>query len=133
MESAAAQTHQRPKVGRRAIASWLMFDWATQPYFTIITTFVFGPYFVAHVAANPVDGQALWGYSLSAAGLTIALLSPPLGAIADASGARKPWIAGFSILLVIGSAALWWAEPEADNAIPELGLIDETGLLQAQL
>jgi len=39
-----------------------------------------------------------------AAGLLIALLSPVLGAIADASGRRKPWIAGFGALLVIAPA-----------------------------
>lgn len=117
MVSMATDLETRPKVGRRAIASWVTFDWATQPFFTIVTTFVFGPYFVAHVATNPVEGQALWGYSLSAAGLTIALLSPALGAIADAGGARKPWIAAFSILLVLGSAALWWTQPGTDNAV----------------
>ncbi|WP_421725748.1 MFS transporter [Bauldia sp.] len=117
MDSVTTEAQARPRVGRAAIASWLTFDWATQPFFTIVTTFVFGPFFVAHVAANPVEGQALWGYSLSAAGLIIALMSPPLGAIADASGARKPWIAAFSLLLIGGSAALWWAEPGVDGAI----------------
>ena len=34
-----------------------------------------------------------------------------LGAIADASGRRKPWIAVFGTLLVVGSAALWLGKP----------------------
>ncbi len=55
-----------------------------------MTTFVFAPYFAAHVAASPVEGQALWGYATGAAGLVIAILSPVLGAVADAGGARKP-------------------------------------------
>ena len=80
---------------RSAVISWIFFDWAAQPYFTLITTFVFAPYFATHVASDPASGQALWGFATAAAGMTIALLSPVLGAIADASGRRKPWIAAF--------------------------------------
>jgi len=81
------------------------FDWAAQPYFTLITTFIFAPYFTSFVAPDPASGQALWGLPPAAAGLMIALMSPVLGAIADASGRRKPWIAGFGALLVIGASA----------------------------
>ena len=68
---------------RRAVISWIFFDWAAQPYFTLITTFVFAPYFATHVAADAAQGQSLWGLATAAAGLLIALLSPVLGAIAD--------------------------------------------------
>jgi len=87
------------------------FDWAAQPYFTLITTFVFAPYFATHVASDPASGQALWGFATAAAGLMIALMSPVLGAIADASGRRKPWIAAFGALLVIGSCLMWFGKP----------------------
>ena len=83
--------HAYPR--RAAVISWIFFDWAAQPYFTLITTFVFAPYFAGFVAPDPAQGQALWGFATAAAGLMIALLSPVLGAIADASGRRKPWIA----------------------------------------
>src|SRR3981081_3310930 len=71
---------------RSAVISWIFFDWAAQPYFTLITTFIFAPYFATHVASDPASGQSLWGFATAAAGLVIALLSPVLGAIADASG-----------------------------------------------
>jgi MFS transporter, UMF1 family len=96
---------------RSAVTAWIFFDWAAQPYFTLITTFVFAPYFATHVASNPAQGQALWGFATAAAGLMIALLSPLLGAIADASGRRKPWIAAFGALLVIGSSLMWIGKP----------------------
>ena len=28
---------------RSAVFGWILFDWAAQPYFTLITTFVFAP------------------------------------------------------------------------------------------
>src|SRR6201996_765738 len=90
---------------RAAVISWIFFDWAAQPYFTLITTFVFAPYFATSIAPDPATGQSLWGFAMAAAGMAIALLSPVLGAIADASGRRKPWIAAFGALLVVASCA----------------------------
>src|SRR5216683_262094 len=105
---------------RAAVISWIFFDWAAQPYFTLITTFVFAPYFATHVASDPASGQSLWGFATAAAGLLIALMSPVLGAIADASGRRKPWIAAFGALLVIGSCLMWFGKPGDPKVIPPL-------------
>ena len=111
---------QRIYPRRAAVISWIFFDWAAQPYFTLITTFVFAPYFTTHVASDPASGQALWGFATAAAGLMIALMSPVLGAIADASGRRKPWIAAFGALLVIGSCLMWFGKPGDASVIPPL-------------
>jgi UMF1 family MFS transporter len=89
----------------------VLFDWATQPFYTLVVTFLFAPYFVNGFMSDPVTGQALWGYATGAAELVAALLAPVLGAIADAGGKRKPWIAAFSVLLVVGLAGLWLAIP----------------------
>ena len=105
---------------RAAVISWILFAWAAEPFFTLVTTFVFAPYFATHVASDPASGQSLWGFATAAAGLTIALMSPVLGAIADASGRRKPWIAAFGAMLVIGSALMWFGKPGDVSAIPAL-------------
>jgi MFS transporter, UMF1 family len=105
---------------RSAVVSWIFFAWAAEPFFTLITTFVFAPYFATHVASDPASGQAIWGFATAAAGLLIALLSPVLGAIADASGRRKPWIAAFGALLVIGSCLMWFGKPGDVSVIPSL-------------
>jgi UMF1 family MFS transporter len=102
---------------RSAVRAWIFFDWAAQPYFTLITTFVFAPYFATYVAATPAEGQSLWGFATAAAGLLIAAMSPVLGAIADASGRRKPWIAVFGALLVIGSSLMWIGKPGDPSVI----------------
>jgi UMF1 family MFS transporter len=57
---------------------------------------------------------------MAAAGLAIALMSPVLGAIADASGRRKPWIAGFGALLVLAASTLWIGKPGDPSIIPPL-------------
>lgn len=104
-------------ISRRAVVSWVLFDWAAQPFFTLVTTFVFAPFFASALAATPVEGQTLWGYATAAAGLCIALLAPVLGAVADATGHRKPWILAFSVPFVLGCWALWYAAPGEPNGI----------------
>jgi UMF1 family MFS transporter len=96
---------------RRAIAGWVLFDWACQPFFTLVTTFVYAPYFASVVVGDGARGQALWGFAAGTAGILVALFSPVLGAVADATGRRKPWIAAFGLLLIIGSWALWFGRP----------------------
>lgn len=91
---------------------WAIFDWANQPFFTLITTFIFAPYFTGVVVGDPVRGQALWGYTQSIAGVILAVGSPILGAIADAGGRKKPFIAAFQALTVLGCVLLWWAQPD---------------------
>lgn len=111
------QTGQSRRVARSAIWGWLLFDWAAQPVFALVTTFVFAPYFAARLADTPVEGQALWGYAVGCAGAVIALFSPFLGAVADRAGQRKPWVALFSVFLIVGCLMLWWAGPGMPYAI----------------
>ncbi len=44
-------------------------------------------------------------------------ISPIFGSIADAGGPRKPWMAFFIALCVIGSCYLWWAVPGQQSGI----------------
>lgn len=100
---------------RKTIWGWMFFDFASQPFHTLLVTFIFAPYFVSSVAENATDGQAIWGFTTGAAGFLMALTAPILGAIADTTGPKKPWIMAFSILYLIGSFALWYAVPGMDN------------------
>ena len=101
---------------RKRIWGWWMFDWANQPYSTLLLTFIFAPYFASAVAPDPVTGQAMWGWMLAVSGVVIALCAPILGAIADVSGRKRGWVALWSMLYMIGAATLWWAVPGADQA-----------------
>ncbi len=92
-ESAVARAPLRARV------SWMLYDWAVQPHYTLVQTFLFGPYFANAIVQNSVCGtmiaegsekaacgQALWGYAAAVAGLVIAIISPLLGAAADGRG-----------------------------------------------
>jgi UMF1 family MFS transporter len=80
----------------------------------LLLTFIFAPY-IADIMGDGSAAQTVWGYGIAAAGMIIALTSPLLGAIADRTGGRMPFIWLFSIMYVVGSAALWYAAPGSLN------------------
>ncbi|MDG1430824.1 MAG: MFS transporter [Paracoccaceae bacterium] len=99
---------------KKRIWGWFFFDWASQPYNTLIITFIFAPY-IKELMGDGVQAQAAWGFGVGAAGIIIAILAPILGAMADSSGKRMRWIWLFSILYVVGSFGLWTAAPDSFN------------------
>ncbi len=96
----------------RAVYAWAFFDWANSAFPTVVSTFVIATYFSEAIARNPTEGQAQWGWMLSASGLVIALLSPVLGAIADAGGRRRLMLFLCTFATAIATAGLWWAKPD---------------------
>ncbi len=110
-----------------------MFDWATQPFYTLVVTFLFAPYFVNGFMADPAQGAALWAYATGIAELIAAALAPVLGAIADAGQPRKPWIAAFSVMLVVGLCGLWLAAPGRTDLAPLVLVAFGLAILGAEL
>lgn len=105
------------RTARKRVWGWWMFDFANQPYSTLLMTFIFAPYFASAVASDPTQGQQYWGWMLAISGLFIAALAPILGAIADSAGPRRPWLYVFSVMYVIGAAGLWVAVPDSENVV----------------
>ena len=113
---------------KQRIRGWIAFDWATQPFYTLGLTFIFGPYFATiatdtYLASGLDDetaraqAQSLWSAALTVAGLIIAITAPFLGAYADNSGRKLPWIAFFSVVYVLASFALWGLTPDGSFLI----------------
>ena len=57
---------------RKRIWGWFFFDWASQPYHTLLLTFIFGPYF-AEVARTYFLAQGADGFGVRT---TMTLLFP---------------------------------------------------------
>ena len=66
------------RASRLGRLSWTMFDWANQPFYTLIMTFVFGVYF-ADVFISGDDGAQKFTMTQTISGIAIAILSPVLG------------------------------------------------------
>lgn len=101
----------------RARFGWALFDWAQQPYYTLIGSFVFRPYYVAAVAATPAVGQMHIGLTGTVAGLIVAVAGALLG-IAIERGSLKAWLFWMSVPFVLACAGLWWALPGGAASIP---------------
>lgn len=108
---------------KKRIWGWMAFDWASQPFYTLGLTFIFGPYFAAVAAeyylntgmepeAAKAQSQSIWSFGQSIAGIFIALTAPFLGSFADNSGRKIPWIAITSVVFVICTWSLWGLTPD---------------------
>lgn len=120
-------------VPKTRIWGWMAFDWASQPFYTLGLTFIFGPYFAAVAAdyylGSGLDNEAanaqastLWFSGQLIAGLLIAVTAPFLGAFADNSGRKMPWIWFFSIVYVLAATSLWLLTPAGGGLFLALAL-----------
>jgi UMF1 family MFS transporter len=112
----------RAGAGPLGVFSWCLYDWANSAFGTLVTTFIFAPYFISQVAESPTEGTVLWGQTSSLAALCVALLSPPLGAIADKGGRRKVWLLSFTGACAFFACGLYWVEPSSAYVILALCL-----------
>lgn len=90
----------------KTLIAWGFYDWANSAYSSIVMTFVLPAYFIHKIASNPAEGALAWGWTVSLAGLLIALLSPLIGASADYGGGAKRWIGTLVIINVIITSLL---------------------------
>lgn len=104
--------------GDRRRAAWALYEWAQQPYWALIATFIFTPYFAAGFVGDAARGQSLLGYAGAVSGLAIAILSPVVGASVDTRRNPRAWLVGLAFPLVIASTALWLAVPGETARIP---------------
>ena len=91
--------------------AWASFQGGRDPYIILVTIYIFVPYLVTSVVADPVHGQAIVAGGAKYAGWIVALTAPLLGAAVDRMGPRKPWLIATVALMLPLMVALWWAKP----------------------
>ena len=111
-----------PTVKRRVLA-WGMWDWGTQPFNTVITTFVFSVYITSSSFGDTNATSTALAVSTGLAGLFVALLAPVLGQNSDRSGRTVRNLRWLTWLLAALSAALFVVRPEPAFLWVGLGLL----------
>ncbi|MGH7230558.1 MAG: MFS transporter [Nitrospiraceae bacterium] len=100
-------------VGRKELWAWCMYDFANSSFTTLIVTVAYSVYFVQVVAGHLGDGMAervwFWGYAVSM--FVVALLSPALGALADARAAKRKFLIISTLVCVACTALLSFVQP----------------------
>jgi UMF1 family MFS transporter len=101
-------------VRRAEIFGWAMFDFANSSYTTVIVTVVYATVFPRLIVGDGPDfrlGNLWWSAALSISYGLAAVSVPVLGALMDASGAKKAFLTASWLATVVTTAALWFATP----------------------
>lgn len=113
---------------KKQVYSWALWDWATQPFNTVILTFIFTALYLttdsfmpAEIAALDSDSAAYktaeaglasgLGLGSTIAAFAILLFAPVLGQRADAAGRQKLWLGIGTGALILCMFGLWFVEP----------------------
>ena len=95
---------------KREVISWSLFDFANQPFSTIIVTFIYGAFFTNYIVADEHLGTLLWSTGISVTAIVVSLFSPILGALADRGGYRKLFLIFFTWISAIFSIILYFPD-----------------------
>jgi len=104
-------------ISKHATWAWMLWDWAEQPYPTIIQTFIFATYITSSSFAADGDVDSLatqLGWAGSIAGILVALSAPVFGRRTDSAGHRKRWLLINSAILVSLMVASYFVEPRPE-------------------
>ncbi|HEV3344331.1 MAG TPA: MFS transporter [Pirellulales bacterium] len=90
--------------------AWALYDWANSAYSTISITVL-----VSYVKRDVLPGKAgilLLGAGLGVTTFVCALVSPVLGAVADAEAGKRRWLAITALSGAVASACMFFATPD---------------------
>jgi UMF1 family MFS transporter len=96
---------------KRAIAAWVLYDFANSPFTTLVVTFVYATYFTQAIASDEIAGTVLWSRAVTVTALIVAACSPVLGALADRGGFRKRFLVVATLISATATAALYGVLP----------------------
>jgi len=93
------------------VLAWALYDWANSAFAATVVA-AFFPAFYAALAADAglsaADSHFWFNVALTVSSVLAAIAAPALGAIADAGGRRKQFLAAFAFVGVLMTAALAW-------------------------
>jgi len=89
------------KDDKKTIFAWSLYDFANQPFTTLVVTFIYGAFFTKIIVADEILGTSLWSRAITISSLIVAFLSPIMGAIADNGGYRKFFFISWTWICII--------------------------------
>jgi len=100
----------------KIIRGWTFFDWANSSYALIISSAIFPAYYASvtddtvRFAGREISNTAVYAYAVTFAYVLIALLSPILSGVADASGKKKFFLRLFTTIGSLSCISLFFFE-----------------------
>ena len=97
-------------INKNKIISWSLYDFASQPFSTIVVTFVFSSFFTKHIAYDEKIGTQMWSNAIAISAVIVAVVSPFIGAIADNTGRKKLFLVLFTMTSSLFASMLFIPE-----------------------
>lgn len=97
------------KPRNREHIAWYMYDFGNSAYASVILLAVYSAYFKGTVVGG-AEGSRYWGIAVGIAMLSVAIISPFLGAIADFSASKKRFLFIFSAITWVFTGLLFFVE-----------------------
>ena len=60
---------------KKRVFAWSMYDFANQPFTTLVITFIYGTFFTKVIAENEIIGTTLWSRAMTITGISVAFHS----------------------------------------------------------
>jgi MFS transporter, UMF1 family len=94
---------------KKSVWAWCMYDWANSSFATTVLAAFFPVFFKTfwNHGVEPTVSTARLGLATGVGGLAVALLSPMLGAMADAGRAKKKFLAFFLVIGTLSTASFY--------------------------
>jgi len=123
---------------RAEILAWVLYDWANSAYSTLLITLLL--YYVQEVVLPGKAGTVAYAGAIAVAMLLTAVLSPVIGAVADAHRSKHRWLAvtalgGSGVALCMAAVPSHWAwlilpALVATNLLFDLSMVPYNGFLR---
>ena len=97
---------------RRATWAWALWDWAEQPYPTMIQTFIFATYITSSAFGDKDTNTSVLSVGSIIASVLVAVSAPIFGRRSDDSGKRKFWLLANSVILIAIMAMSYFVFPD---------------------
>ncbi|WP_307818149.1 MFS transporter [Janibacter endophyticus] len=117
----SALEHGPADTSRKKVLSWAMWDWGSQPYNTVIITFVFAVYITSSSFGDTNATSTALAIATGLSGLLVAVLAPVLGQNSDRTGRTVRNLRWQTWLMALLAAALFFVKPEPEYLV--LGLV----------
>jgi MFS transporter, UMF1 family len=95
---------------RKPVLAWAFYDWANSAFATTVMAVFFPAFFRSYwsLGGDPTVATSRLGFANGVAGFLVAIMAPVLGAIADRGGQRRRFLIAWSLVGILGTAALWF-------------------------
>lgn len=103
-----AQPSSKNKWLTKDVFNWSLYDFANSTFATIVVAFVYAIYFKKVVASDQPVGDLYWSLAINISMITVALLSPVLGAASDYYSSKKKYLVFFTFLSIVTTALLYF-------------------------